>query len=234
MNPEIWDKLTHQAKRRDLRVAAIQKTVTKVGAILTGSVSKIMATLADSKKSNITSDLEELLTFSTDAIPPLAHSNQNLSQHRHDLIRPSLNKEYSAMCSPHIPITGKLFGDELQSQLNSTPFQPEKEAVTSNCSLNGVLGQVDINNFVSIIPALKNYFTLRADCFKAGQLVDYVGNWKLITSDHKILSMVQGIHIDFQPIPFQKVPPSQCVKQSGMDVISTETENFYRKVSLSP
>lgn len=43
MNPEICDKLTHQAKRRDLRVAAIQKEITKVGAILTDSASKIMA-----------------------------------------------------------------------------------------------------------------------------------------------------------------------------------------------
>ena len=110
---------THQAKRRDLRVAAIQKTVTKVGAILTGSASKIMATLADSKNSNITSNLEELLTFSTDAIALFGQSNQNLSQHCCDLIRPSLNKEYSALRLPHIPITGKLFGDELQSQLNS-------------------------------------------------------------------------------------------------------------------
>ena len=50
INPEIWNKLTHQAKRKDLRVAAIQKAVTKVGALLTGSARKIMATLADSKK----------------------------------------------------------------------------------------------------------------------------------------------------------------------------------------
>ena len=66
----------------------------------------------------------------------------------------------------------------------------EKEAGTANCSLNDVLGQVDIKNFVSLIPALTNYFTLRADCFKASQLVDYVDNWKLITSDQEILSMV--------------------------------------------
>ena len=56
-----------------------------------------MATLADSKNSNITSNLEELLTFSTDAIALLGHSNQSLSQHRRDLIRPRLNKEYSAL-----------------------------------------------------------------------------------------------------------------------------------------
>jgi len=32
----------------------------------------------------------------------------------------------------------------------------EKEAVTANCSLNDSLDQVDINNFVSLIPALTN------------------------------------------------------------------------------
>ena len=64
MNPEIWDKLTHQAKRKDLLVAAIQKAGTKVGALLTGSARKIMAALADSKKlhchleSEGTSDLQ--------------------------------------------------------------------------------------------------------------------------------------------------------------------------------
>ena len=39
-------------------------------------------------------------------------------KYKYDLIKPCLNKEYSALSSPHIP-TGKLFGDELQSQLNS-------------------------------------------------------------------------------------------------------------------
>ena len=115
MNPEIWNKLTHQAKRRDLRVAAIQKAVTKVGSILTGSASKIMAALADSKNFNITSNLEELLTSTTDGIALLGHSNQSFSQYLRDLIRPCLNKEYSALCLPHIPITAKLVGDELQS-----------------------------------------------------------------------------------------------------------------------
>lgn len=51
---EIWDKLTQQAKRRDLRVAATPRAIPKAGAVLTGSTSKIMGTFADSKNSNIT------------------------------------------------------------------------------------------------------------------------------------------------------------------------------------
>ena len=52
----------------------------------------------------------------------------------------------------------------------------EKEAVTANCSLIDLLDQVDTDIFVLLIPTLTNYFTLRADCFKAHQLVDYVDN----------------------------------------------------------
>ena len=203
MNSEIWDKLANQAKRRDLHVADIQKAVTKVGAILTRLASKIIATLADSKNSNITSILEELQAFSTGAIALLAHSDQSLFQHRCDLIRPCLDKAYSAMCSAHIPISRKLFEDELQSQLNSIkasikisnlaasassrcfhdkpgnnnksgmPFlarggrksitarknSGRKEAVTK-CSLRDLLGQVDIDSFVSLIPTLTHFFTL--------------------------------------------------------------------------
>lgn len=61
--------------------------------------------------------------------------------------------------------------------------------MTEKCSLNDlhVLDQVDINNFVLFIPALTNYFSLRSDCFKAGQLIDYVDHWKLITPDQEII-----------------------------------------------
>ena len=52
----------------------------------------------------------------------------------------------------------------------------EKEAVTANCSLTDLLDQVETNIFVLLIPTLTNYFPLRADSFKAHQLVDYVDN----------------------------------------------------------
>ena len=182
-----------------------------------------------------------------------------------------MKEEYEALCLPHIPITGKLFGDELQSQLNSikvslatlrpvllvaaftrnlaiTTGQREKaKGKRNNITARKNSGRkrsrncklfidrftspcrVDLGNFVSVIPALANYFTLRADCYKAGQLIDYVDNWKLNTSDQEILSTVQDLRIEFQSIPIQKEAPSLCVKQSEMDVISTEIEKRLQK-----
>ena len=71
--------------------------------------------------------------------------------------------------------------------------------VTETRPLKDLLGQVDLNNFVSLIPALTNYFTSRAD------------SWKLTSFDQEILAMVQGQHIEFQLIPFQKEPPVQFI-----------------------
>ncbi|MEM9465939.1 MAG: hypothetical protein AAGA90_11230, partial [Actinomycetota bacterium] len=57
-------------------------------------------------------------------------------------------------------------------------------------SMINVTRQVNENNFMTFIPALKDYFTTKADCFKAGRLVSYLKNWEAITSDPEILSMV--------------------------------------------
>ena len=92
-----------------------------------------------------------------------------------------------------------------------------------------LLGQVDINNFLWLIPALTNYFTSRAECFKAVQLLDYVDNWKLTTSDQEILAMVQGQYIEFLSISFQKELPVQSFKQSEIVVINTEVEKLLHK-----
>lgn len=95
----------------------------------------------------------------------------------------------------------------LRPEGKETLLQPEKrvgekEAVTETRPKKNLLDQEDINIFASLIPTLTNYFTSRADCFKAGQLVDYEDNWQLITSDQEILAMVQGQHIEFLSIPF--------------------------------
>ena len=92
-----------------------------------------------------------------------------------------------------------------------------------------LLAQVEINNFLWLIPALTNYFTSRAECFKAVQLVDFVDNWKLTTSDREILAMVQGQHTEFLSIPFQKELSVQSSKQSEIVVINTEVEKLLHK-----
>lgn len=69
----------------------------------------------DAKKIN----LDEMVGFHTDALALLGHTKYELLLKRHEAIRPTLNKEYIALCSPNVPVTSLLFGNGLQQQLNN-------------------------------------------------------------------------------------------------------------------
>lgn len=89
--------------------------------------------------------------------------------------------------------------------------------------------QVNEKNFMSLIPALKDYFTAKADYFKAGRLVSFLKNWKEITSDPEILSMVRGQHIKFNSMPIQGKTPGQSVKNSEVNIIDLEICKLIKK-----
>ena len=64
-------------------------------------------------------DLDEMVSFHTDALVLLGHSQYELSLKRREAIKPSLKREDAALCSTNVPVTLLLFGDDLQQQLNN-------------------------------------------------------------------------------------------------------------------
>ena len=122
VNPEIWSKLKHGTRSTDLRLANIPKVLVKVGSAVVKSTDTLLTIRANPDKfppAALTEQLGNLVTFNTDAIALLDHVNMEMSYRRRDAIKPNLNTEYSALCGSQVPVTGLLFGDELQSQLNS-------------------------------------------------------------------------------------------------------------------
>ena len=115
VNPEIWEKLTHYGKKQDLRLAAIQNMIVKVGAIIAQSTQKLMEFRSQGAQGGKL-DTGALLTAQIDL---LGHTNYELSLRRREAIKPNLNKEYGSLCSSQTPVTTLLFGDELQSQLTA-------------------------------------------------------------------------------------------------------------------
>ena len=65
-------------------------------------------------------DLNKMVSFHTDALALLGHSQHELSLKRREAIKPSLKKEYAALCSTNVPVTSLLFGDDLQQGSSSS------------------------------------------------------------------------------------------------------------------
>jgi len=122
INPEIWNKLKHMTRSADLRLANMQKVLVKVCSAVAKSTDTLLAICADPEKTPalaLTEKLGRLVTYNADALALAGHVNIELSYRRHDAIKPNLNNKYSLLCGSQVPITGLLFGDELQSQLNN-------------------------------------------------------------------------------------------------------------------
>ena len=64
-------------------------------------------------------NLGQMFGSQMDALALSGHMQYELSMKRRDAIRPSLNKDYTGLCSQNVPVTSLLFGDDLQQQLNT-------------------------------------------------------------------------------------------------------------------
>ena len=129
VNPEIWANMGHTARRVDLRASNTQKILAKVGTIIEKCTDNLLkAPAKDAKKI----DLDEMVSSHTDALALLGHLQYELSLKRREVIKPSLKKEYAALCSTNVPVTSLLFGDDLQQQLNNIKASNKISQVSAN------------------------------------------------------------------------------------------------------
>ena len=89
--------MNHTGKRVDLPAANTQNIVSKVGSILAKCTDTLLT--ARNKKQSKEMNLDELIGSHTDALALLGHAQHELSMKRRDAIRPSLNKDYTGLCS---------------------------------------------------------------------------------------------------------------------------------------
>ena len=89
------------AKRVDLRAANTQNIVSKVSTIV-AKCTDILLTACEKDAKKI--ELDELISFHSDALVLLGHSQGKLSLKRCKAIRPSLKREHAALSSPNVPI----------------------------------------------------------------------------------------------------------------------------------
>ena len=115
VNAEIWSNLDKFNKRRDLRTSNVQKNLAKAGSYLIYTTNKLLH--ARQKGNQV--DPTEFIKSNMEILAILGHAFVDLSHHRREAIKPTLNKEFAALCSEQVPVTTNLFGDDLQTECNN-------------------------------------------------------------------------------------------------------------------
>lgn len=115
VNSEIWSNLDKFNKRRDLRTCNVQKNLAKVGSSLIYTTNKLL----NSRQKGIQVNPAELIKTNMEIMAILGHAFVDLSHQRREAIKPSLNKEFAALCSEKVQVTANLFGDDLQTECNN-------------------------------------------------------------------------------------------------------------------
>ena len=113
VNPGIWRKLHEPTQKRDLQLFKIQQALVK-GIIPIARLTDLSMT---EKKGLDQEGVQQMKQFGLDALSLLTHVNYELNMQRKQLMKPDIGRDYASLCSPYVPFTDWLFGDDLQKQL---------------------------------------------------------------------------------------------------------------------
>ena len=113
VNPGIWRKLREPTQKRHLQLFKIQQALVK-GIIPIARLTDLSMT---EKKGLDKEGVQHIKQFGLDALSLLTHVNYELNMQRKQLMNIDIGRDYASLCSPHVPFTDWLFGDDLQKQL---------------------------------------------------------------------------------------------------------------------
>ena len=118
VNPESMEIFTQRIKERWHSLCKFANVIVTVGCMIAKSTEIILKARNNAELKKFL-DTDELITFHTDALALLGHTQCEISSKRRDKIKPVLNKEYAGVCSTSIPTKSLLFGDDLQQELSN-------------------------------------------------------------------------------------------------------------------
>ena len=104
VNHLLWDKLKHDTRSSDFK--ALLKEIIPIVLVV-----KQLVKVQD-KISEELLDIPSLIRTATDSVALLGAANFGLNMQRRDNIKPELNADYKHLCSPTVPFTDFLFGDD--------------------------------------------------------------------------------------------------------------------------
>ena len=85
-----------------------------------------------------------------------------------------------------------------------------------------------------IIPDLTIYLREKCDTFRAGNIANFVADWRALTSDREILSTVTGATIEFDAPPYPVISPTANFSSEETAIIDHEIEKFLENGIIEP
>lgn len=116
VNPEIWRKIPARSRTSDLRFVTTQRAVVKAATAIVHTTQMVIRAAREGKP--VDKALKTSVTdMHADALLLLGHVSSDLSMRRRSAIRPHLNRDLTGLCSDLVPVTSKLFGDDLAASM---------------------------------------------------------------------------------------------------------------------
>ena len=139
VNGEVWQKLAQPGNRpikgRDFKLSNVQRSI--VGA--SSALLLMMEALTVSSRANGKPiDTKDMFKIGLDALSLLGHANYETSMRRRESLRSVLRHDLApVLCSPDIPVTQLLFGNEFSQSVKMPNKSPRWGEMLEGAMING-------------------------------------------------------------------------------------------------
>ena len=213
VNSGIWRQLKKYTKKRDIRVFKLQQALDKGIYPIVRIIDMAM-----SLKNLDGEHCKQVKKLALEAMSLLTHVHSELNVHRRLLMKADIGKVYAPLCSPDVPVTDFLFGDDLQKQLKDIGDQ-NKIGAAINPSHGHGKGR-----------GLPKTLTVRVFPEGAGNIANCLRAWKQLTTDEVLLKIVTGYELEFDQTPSQsKIPHKTHLDEEEFQIINTEINKLLHK-----
>ena len=112
INEGIWSVMSTKARTVDSKLQKQQVTMIKAMTAVASAANDVRGAL-DGSKQPTEATFEKLV----DGLAMIAALNKDLNMKRRFMIKPEINPNFRHLCAPSVPITTRLFGDNVQERI---------------------------------------------------------------------------------------------------------------------
>lgn len=117
VNQQIWDRVPPSARSIDIKLSRVQMALTKGTACVAYMANALAGSFDESTSTIDSSKVNDILDMSAKAFKCLGQANMELVVRRRECIKPHISASYSHLCSPSLPVSDLLFGDDVTKKI---------------------------------------------------------------------------------------------------------------------